>query len=381
MEYLLFGSLGLLFYVYAGYPLVLALLTRARKASPPAGRSDAARPTVSLFIPAYNEARVIADKVRNSLALQYPPDALDIIVVSDGSTDGTVEIARAAGGSRIRAYQSAQRMGKSALINRFAAAECRGEVIVFTDANALFTPDAIERLVSHFADPTVGCVVGNLRYVDQFTAVAKGEGLYFKYESLLKRLESRLGTVVAATGSIYAIRRRFLEDFAPDVANDFAHPIRVAAAGLKVVFEPQAIALERATAKPEEEFRRKARIVTRGMTAFARYGRECRMLHGTWGLCFISHKLLRWFGWLYAAMALLANVALFNAGPAYTALLAAQVVFYGTALAGWFAGTRRGRLVAVPFYFCMINIAALSGAWRFLNGRRLAIWESAPTTR
>jgi cellulose synthase/poly-beta-1,6-N-acetylglucosamine synthase-like glycosyltransferase len=220
-----------------------------------------------------------------------------------------------------------------------------------------------------------------LKYVDQFTAVAKGEGLYFRYESLLKKLESRLGAVVAATGSIYAVRRELLTEFSPDVANDLAHPIQTAAAGFKVVFEPRAVATERATAEPHEEFARKTRIVTRGMTAFARYWRTGRMLRGTWGLCFISHKLLRWFGWLYAVVAFGATLMLTARGQGYALLLAAQALFYLMALAGWAAGGRRGRLLAVPFYFCMINAAAFRGAIRFLSGRRMAIWESAPTTR
>lgn len=376
MEFVLLGSLALLIYVYIGYPCVLAGLGMGRRYQIPPDFS----PSVSLFIPAHNESQVIADKIRNSFELEYPPKALEIVVVSDGSTDGTPEIAQEAGADRIRVWRSPTRAGKSALINRFGPS-CRGEIIVFTDANAMFLPDAVKNLARHFVDPAVGCVVGRLRYVDQRTAVAKGEGLYFKYESLLKRLESRLGTVVAATGSIYAIRRRLLTEFAPDVANDFAHPILVAARGYKVVFEPEAVALEKATARPDEEFRRKARIVTRGLTAFARYWRKGHMLRGLWGFCFVSHKLLRWFGWVYMTVVLVASIALYDTGIAYKGLVWAQGLFYGLAFLAWGAGHRHGRFAAVPLYFCMINLAALAGVVRFFRGKRVAMWESAPTTR
>jgi biofilm PGA synthesis N-glycosyltransferase PgaC len=379
MEYLLLISIGLLFYIYAGYPLLLALLAVGRRGHQSAKRDDVA-PAVSLFIPAHNEARVIAGKVSNSIEQIYPPQSLEIVVVSDASTDGTSSIAAGAGGQRVSVHQSPVRMGKSALINRYTPM-CHGDILVFTDANAMFRPDAISLLVRHFADQRVGCVVGNLRYIDQVTAVARGEGLYFRYESLLKTLESRLGTVVAATGSIYAIRRDLIAEFSPDVANDFAHPIQTAAAGFKVVFEPDAIAFERATSQVDEEFSRKTRIVTRGMTAFARYWSEGRMLQGLWGFCFVSHKLLRWFGWVYALVAFGTTIALASEHELYRLLLVGQIAFYGIALLGWFAGSRRGKLLAVPFYFCMINAAALVGAVRFVGGRRMAIWESAPTTR
>jgi biofilm PGA synthesis N-glycosyltransferase PgaC len=377
MEFVLLGSLALLVYVYIGYPVVLSLLGSRRRCEIPRNTS---LPSVSLYVPAHNESQVIAEKIRNSLELEYPSEALEIVVVSDGSTDGTPEIAQAAGGDRIRVRHSPMRAGKSALINRFGPS-CRGDIVVFTDANAIFLPDAVKKLVRNFANPAVGCVVGRLRYVDRRTAVAKGEGLYFKYESLLKRLESRLGAVVAATGSIYAIRRTLLTEFAPDVANDFAHPILVAAAGYKVVFEPEAVALEKATAHVEEEFRRKGRIVTRGLTAVARYWRRCRMLHGIWGFCFVSHKLLRWFGWMYMTAVLVASIVLYDTGMAYRVLVWAQGLFYGLAILAWAAGRRRGRLVTVPFYFCMINLAALAGLVRFFCGERVATWESAATTR
>jgi cellulose synthase/poly-beta-1,6-N-acetylglucosamine synthase-like glycosyltransferase len=376
MQYLLAACVALLLYVYFGYPIVLRVLGARRAAL----RTGQDLPSVTLYIPAFNEARVIGEKVKNALSLEYPQDLLQIVVVSDGSTDGTVEIAQKVGGSRVRVWQSPGRMGKSALINRYLP-RCSGEVIVFTDANAMYTPDSLLNLARHFADPKVGLVAGNLKYVDQFTAVAKGEGLYFRYESLLKRLESRLGSVVAATGSIYAVRRRLVRDFAPDVANDLAHPIQVAADGFKLVFEPQAVALERATASADEEFRRKARIVTRGMTAFSRYRREYKMLRGLWGFCFISHKLLRWFGWAYALGIFVASAALVTEGVFYQVLLGGQIVFYGLALAGWAAGHKRHKALAVPFYFTMINLAALSGALRFVSGTRQAIWDSAATTR
>ncbi len=376
LEVLLVGLVGLVVYVHVGYPIVLLALRRFGRAP------DAApiTPPVTIFIAAHNEAKVIGEKLRTSLALDYPREALEIVVASDGSSDGTAEVARAFEPAGVVVREAARRGGKNAAINAFVPAT-RGQILVFTDANAFFERSAIRTLVRNFADPEVGLVAGNLRYVDAITAVAKGEGLYFRYEAFLKALESRLGTLVAATGSIYAIRRELFSPLDPDVANDFAHPIQVAAKGYRTVFERGAVACERATASPAEEFRRKARIVTRGLTAFARYRREFGMLRGLWGFCFISHKLLRWFTGAYLVGILLASAALASGSSVYGTLLAAQGVFYGTALVGWAAGSRRGRLLAVPFYFCMINAAAVVGIVRYLKGTRQVTWEQATSTR
>jgi cellulose synthase/poly-beta-1,6-N-acetylglucosamine synthase-like glycosyltransferase len=362
-------------YIYAGYPLVLLALPRRYTPRP---ASTERTPRITLFIAAYNEEAVIREKIENSLALDYPPDALEIVVASDASSDRTGAIADEYVSRGVKVFHATQRQGKNAAINAFLP-QTTGELIVFTDANSFYQPDALKKLARHFSDPAVGLVVGHLKYIDQFTSVAKGEGLYFRYETAIKRLQSRHGAVVAATGSIYAVRRELTtKDLDLDVANDLSHPITTASRGYRLLFEPEAIALEKATEESSDEFKRRARIVTRGYTALGRYWRSHHMFRGFWGFCFVSHKLLRWLttGWL---LGLLITSLFLPAWP-YRLMLAAQIAFYGLAVAGRFT-MRRNRLTTVPFYFCLVNLAAAYGAYRFVTSQRQSVWEVARTTR
>jgi cellulose synthase/poly-beta-1,6-N-acetylglucosamine synthase-like glycosyltransferase len=369
-------ALALVVYVHLGYPVMLALLGRGRTESV----GQEIWPRITVFVPAHNEGGVIGEKIENCLRLEYPRDRFEVVVASDGSSDDTAEIARRYEPAGVRVFESHGRGGKNSVINAFLP-QTTGEIVVFTDANSFFEPQAMRRLASRFADPTVGCVVGNLVYVDQRTQAGRGEGLYFRYESAMKRLESKLGALVAATGSIYAIRRTLFSPLDPDVANDFAHPIQIQAQGWQVVFEAGAVATEKATGAIREEFSRKVRIVTRGLTAFFRYHRRFRMLRGTWGFCFVSHKLLRWFTPLYLLTALGATTVAAAANGGFLWLLCGQLMFYALALAGWAFPGRGGRLLTIPFYFSMINLAALVAIVSYLRGTRRTTWASAPTTR
>ena len=375
MEYLFMFLLLIIVYVYIGYPILLMILNLERKANL---IKNEFTPTVTLFIPVYNEAKIIKEKISNSLALDYPKEKLQIIVASDGSNDDTVNIVKDFLGEGVILLESVKRCGKNSIINEYLP-QCNGEIIVFTDANAFFNMDAIKKLVRNFNNETVGCVVGNLRYVDEKTSIGKGEGLYFRYESLIKKLESRHGTLVAATGSIYAIRKKQFTQLDLDVANDFAHPIQLAAMGYKILFEPEAIAHEKATSSAADEFKRRSRIVTRGITAFMRYWRPYHMLRGMWGFCFISHKLLRWFIPFFLIVIFLSNI--FLRSPFFKFTLYSQFAFYFMALIGVFFKSRLGRFFAIPHYFCVINLAAFIGIMRYFSGKRQAIWEVAKTTR
>jgi cellulose synthase/poly-beta-1,6-N-acetylglucosamine synthase-like glycosyltransferase len=334
---------------------------------------------VTLFISVHNEEKVILRKIENSLALDYPREKLEIMIASDGSTDRTSRIVKEFLDRGVVFFESFERSGKNATINKYIN-RARGEIIIFTDANSFYMQDAVRKLVRNFFDGSVGCIVGKLKYVDEKTAVGKGEGLYFRYESMIKGLESRLGTVVAATGSIYAIRRELFTPLDMDVANDFAHPIQIAARGYKVVFEPEAIAYEQATSSIFEEFRRRARIVTRGFTAFGKYWRSYCMLRGMRGFCFVSHKLLRWFVPFFLIALFIANLFLLDS-PFFKITFYAQLSFYIAAFLGIFIKGKKGKLFVIPFYFCMINLAALTGFINYLRGRRQAVWEVAKTTR
>ena len=363
-------------YVYFLFPLLLkiaGLYARPVETRP-------IEPFVTLFVAVYNEGKVIREKLENSLSLNYPLDKLEIVVASDGSTDNTTEIVNGFSDKRVILFESLKRGGKNSVINEFIN-RCKGEVIVFTDANSFFEPDAIIKLTRNFTEEKVGCVVGKLKYVDEKNAVGRGEGLYFRYESMLKGLESTHGTVVAATGSIYAMRKKLFTQLDLDIANDFAHPIQISAKGYRVVFEPEAVALEKATASTHEEFKRRVRIVTRGFTAFVRYWRRYDMLKGMWGFCFISHKLLRWFVPFFLIAITIINLTLLES-PLFRIILYVQLAFYSLALIGVFLrGSKFGKPFTVPFYFCLINTAALVGIIKYFTGNRQAIWETAKSTR
>jgi len=362
-------------YVYAGYPMVLWLLGRNREAT----MGPSTLPRVTLFIPVYNEERVIGDKLLNSLQLDYPREKLEIVVASDGSTDRTAGIVKAFANHGVTLHETTKRCGKNSVINEFAARAC-GEILIFTDANSMFDKLAVRRLIERFAVETVGCVVGDLRYVCEDTPVGKGEGLYFRYESLLKQLESKIGNVVTGNGAIYAMRKALLAPIALDVPNDFAHPMHVAAQGYQVVFEDRARAFERATQCAREEFSRRVRIVNRSFTAFMRYARDAKLMASLWGFCFVSHKLLRWFVPFMLVGVLVVNLFLLTS-PVFRAALIVQGMFYVLGLVGLLVGRKIGRLATVPSYFLLINVAAFKGILQYFCGQRQAMWEAASTTR
>lgn len=377
-QLLFWGSAAIVAYAYVGYPLVLYILGRFRRL-PTASRSDEL-PSVCLIVSAFNEEKVLREKLTNSVAQRYPDGKLTIVVASDGSTDDTVEIAGEFARAGVHVNHSARRRGKSAVLNDVIP-QLDADVVCFTDANALFAPDAIEKLARHFAVPEIGCVVGRLRYVDgNATSVGKGEGAYWRYESHISRLESRLGSVLVANGSIFAIRRDLFSPLYPEVANDFQIPFDIAAKGSGVVYEPEAIAYERTAAYWHEEFGRKVRIILRGLSGFAVMRKRIRGLRL---FQLVSHKVLRWGVGVFMGVAFVANIFLARDSLFYTIPLAMQVALYVAAMLGWMqrdAGRAR-RTTYIPFYFTLVNTAALVAMTRFATGRRLTVWDKAESTR
>ncbi|HER43448.1 MAG TPA: glycosyltransferase family 2 protein [Candidatus Eisenbacteria bacterium] len=374
---LFFTISGIIVYSYVGYPLVLLVMGifRKRKKEPPELR----RPSVALIISAYNEERVIREKIENTLKLDYPKELLRIIVASDGSTDATNEIVREyeTRGVQLRAF--AKREGKSATLNR-AVLGLDEEIIVLSDANSFYREDAVERLVKGFRDHRVGCVVGRLIYLDNLSYVGRGEGIYWRYESYLNKLESRLGSVLVATGTIFALRRELFRPVLQDVANDFQLPAEVAMQGYSIVYEPEAIAYEQSTYFCKEEFSRKRRIIVRGLTGY-------RHLRGGFGgsfrtFQFISRKMLRWWVGPMLPLLYLSNIALIGETP-FLAIFLLQTAFYLFAAVGALLrrGVVRSKIFLVPFYFVIVNIAALAAIVTYFAGHRLSSWEKAETTR
>lgn len=364
-------------WVYVGYPLGLAVLGRLR---PRPRRRAPVRSALSVIVAAHDEVQVIADKIANVRTSDYPAELVEIIVASDGSTDGTVQAARRAGATRVL---DLPRVGKLTALNS-AVAVSSGEILLFTDADSLFEPGTLRELVSNFADDRVGGVAANLvRYVKQDgRPVARGEGLYWRYERLLKRLEDRVGSVVSATGHLYAIRRAC---FAPAAlasgTDDFLISSRVVAAGGRLAFDERAVVL---VSTPEEggtELRRKVRVMNRGLrSALALGGALLPSRTGLYGLEVIFHKILRRLVGFFLAAMLVASAVLAARSAIWWIALAPQLAFYALAAAGaLLSRTRWGRLkpLWIPYYFCLANAAAALAVLSLLVGVRMTTWEPA----
>jgi len=366
-------------YIYFGYPLIIGSFSVFKKSRKEERKTNL--PFVTFLILVHNEERVIREKIKNSLGLDYPKDKLELIIASDASDDKTDLIIKEYERKGIIFYREEERRGKNFMINNVIP-KTTGELIVFSDANSFYRPDAIKNLVKNFQNPKVGCICGKLIYTDNTgSLVAKGESLYFKYEAMLKNLESKFGAVVTGNGAIYAIRRSLFSPLSAEVPNDFAHPIEAMAKGYSVLYEPSAVAEEKATSSIKEEFRRRVRIVLRSFTAFIFYQKKYNILKNLNSFFFISHKLLRWF--IFPLLVIILFINSFLKGYFYELLFNLQIAFYLSALVGWFLQTLniRIKIFYIPFYFCLINLAGMIGIYKFLIGKKEVIWEVAKTTR
>jgi glycosyltransferase involved in cell wall biosynthesis len=367
---------GLLAYTWAGYAVLLRLMAGRHRPVPP---REPARPSLSVIVAAFNEAGCIREKIDTTLSQRYPAQRLEIVVVSDGSTDATDAIVARHPDARVRLIRQEPRAGKSPALNRGVAA-ARGELLVFTDANAMFAPDALARLAAPFADPRVGLVTGHGLYASTASDARAVSSGYVRYEALLRSGESALGFQASADGAIYAMRRRLYRDLQAAEVNDLLHPIQAELDGLTSHFEPEAYTVEPPSRDGGQEFRRHVRIVAQGMHLLRRWLPPliaARRWRAVWML--LSHRALRWTSAPALLVLLAANVVLLDRGALYAATLLAQGAFYALALAGWAAeraGRRLGRL-AVPYYFCLVAAAGAAGYYRFLRGGAQAVWAPA----
>ena len=370
MALLFWCSVGLLVYVYVGYPLVLWLLVRLRGARPI--RKGEHLPKVSLVISAYNEAAVIRQKLENAISLDYPADRLQVVVISDASFDATDDIVRSFA-PRVELLRQQQRRGKTAGLNRFVPG-LFGDVVVFSDANAMYDRRALRMLVRNFTDPEVGCVTGEARYLkgDQSTA-GVSERVYWDYELWIKRLETEAGSLVGGDGAIYAIRRRLWRTLPDNAINDFLNPLQIVAAGFRSVFDADAVCYEEPAGSVAREWRRRTRIVSRSWRAvFQAPGVLNPMRVGLFSFSLISHKVLRWFSGLFALAAVIAGIWLAVNAWALTATIS---VIIGILTAGALIGARPLRRIgAFGLYFTVINIASLLGVIRGTLGYVSGVW-------
>lgn len=367
------GSAALIAYAYLVFPALL--LVRGRLVRRPYRSADIT-PPITVIIAARDEVRAIGAKLANLRSLDYPHDSLEIIVVSDGSTDGTDAVVSGADDPRIRLL-AAPRLGKANALNA-AMSEAGGEIIVFSDANSLYAQSALRALVRPFADPTVGGVAGDQRYTSTARGgTSDGERRYWDFDRALKRAESASGNTISATGAIYAIRRNLAEPVVRGVTDDFFVSTGVIAKGYRLVFAEDAIAYEPVASSGRVEFGRKVRVITRGLRGVVlRRGLLDPRRHGFYALQLLSHKVLRRLVAVPLVLLPVAGAFLWREGGPYRLLTLVQLLFYGAGAVGLAVGpTGRRTPFGIAAYFCLVNAASLVAVVNLLRGHRIEQWQ------
>jgi cellulose synthase/poly-beta-1,6-N-acetylglucosamine synthase-like glycosyltransferase len=382
MDYLFWLSIIFIFYVYAGYPAVLLLLGKIINKKSKVNDINENLPFVSFIIAAHNEEKVIGNKLENCLALDYPHEKLEIIVVSDQSNDRTEEIVAGFASENIHLLKTERRLGKTGAQN-LAVRQATGEILVFSDANALWEKGALKALVAPFAIPGVGYVCGRLRYVNTRDGiVGYSEGLYWRYEIFLRKLESATGSITAGNGAIYAVRANNYHYFANDESHDFEFPRHLNTRSLSAVYVEDAIAYEKTGSTTGDEFKRKTRMMARVWGSIFRHpGALNPFSNGifyTWK--FTSHRLMRYLATVLLCIAFASNIILFSTSTIYQVLLLVQTGFYSLALAGAIFQLKP-KIFYIPFYFCLFNYASMVGMVKSLLGSTPAYWDKAESTR
>ena len=363
---LFWGSLGALAWTHVAYPAAAELAARARTRR--VRKDETAAPSVTVVIPAYNEEPVIERRLENLLALDYPPEKLEIVVASDASTDRTNELVEAVAvrEPRVRLLEC-PRGGKVAAQDR-AVRQASSDVVAFSDGNATWAPDALRALVANLADPDVAYVCGQLRL--QTAAGTNREGTYWRYEMKLREAESRLGSITGGNGSIYAVKRADYVEVDPRWGHDLSFPYRMVQAGRRAVYEPRAHAFEKPTPSNETEYRRKVRMFEHCWEITLR-GSMFRRLPSGYLVEIVSHRLLRYGSGILHLTLLVSSVALAADGWAYGIVLAGQVALVAAAAAG----------VPIARYYALVTWATVVALWNYLRRGVPATWEAAEGTR
>lgn len=376
--FLFWLAVAVLLYQYVGYPIALAALAALRgKQRPAEFARDEDLPRVTLVISAFNEAEVLDGKIRNALALDYPKDRLEIVVSSDGSTDATNDIARSFAADGVVLHEYPVNRGKNLCLND-TLPRASGDVIVFTDANGMYHPQAVRTLVQGFADPRVGSVCGELIYKNfNDNPIAEGYNRYWELDQMQKRLESDLGCLLGANGSIFAVRKHLCRAIPNDVCNDMVQPIWVAAAGHLCLYEPRAGSFEAGSRNLPDELKRRSRIIGRGIRGIAAVwpdiARQRAWLVG-WEL--LTRKGLRYLTPLWFLLLLVgAGLA---PGVFYKAVFVLQLLVYLAIPAGFILPEGKLKRLASPaVYFGIGNLAAIMGWWKVTTGSELGRWQTA----
>jgi cellulose synthase/poly-beta-1,6-N-acetylglucosamine synthase-like glycosyltransferase len=375
------AAMAMMAFIYVGYPaLMFALSLMLRR---PVRRDDIT-PRVSVIIAAYNEERDIEDKLKNTLALDYPRDRMEIIVASDCSTDRTDEIVHSFSAQGVILRRQPGRFGKTVAQNR-AAKAASGEILVFSDATTMYEPDAIRKIVRSFADPEVGCVAGQLIYADMSSsAVGRGCRSYWGYEKFLRRCESDVGSLVGVSGCLYAVRRICHAQLASDMIDDFAIAAEIHLRGLRTVYEPEAIAVEDTNRRAKDEFRMRVRVVKQTLSALNRYRHALDPLrHKLFAFQIISHKAMRYTIPFLLIAALAASGLAGDSVDWLRFAFLGQLALYGAAIIGFIGERLKIKLgpLAIPYYFVLVNAASLVAFLKFLRGETYVTWEPVRDAR
>ncbi|MBS1788266.1 MAG: glycosyltransferase family 2 protein [Acidobacteria bacterium] len=367
--------IGLILYTYIGYPIIVFLLSRIFLRPV---RKDDFTPSVSVIIAAYNEERDLPEKLENVLSLDYPKDKLEVIVVSDCSTDGTDEIVGRYADRGVILDRQEQRLGKTRAQQQ-AAKISTGEILVFSDATTIYRSDALKQIVRSFADPEVGCVAGQLIYVDKAsTAVGNGCRSYWSYEKYLKQCESRLGSLIGVSGCLYAVRRICQVKLSDQMIDDFVIATEIHLQGLRTVYASEAVSMEDTNKRGRDELRMRIRVISQTLRALNRY-REILSVsrHGMFAFQMLSHKVMRYLIPFFLIATIITNWMLMDKSLLYNYLLVGEAIFYLFAFVGWAAEKLKVKigLLAFPYYFALVNIASIGGIIKFIGGGTQVVWE------
>ncbi len=372
---------GLLAYVYAGYPVLVFLVGSL---FPKPVRRSTIEPDVTVLITAFNEEGAIRKKIENTLQIDYPPDKLEILVASDGSTDRTDEIVREFADRGVKLFRQEGRVGKTATQNH-AVERASGEIILFSDATTAYRKDVFHKLLPNFADPDVGCAAGRLIYVDdEQTNIGKGAKSYWNYETFLKTAESRACSLIGASGCLYAVRKSAYEPMYPEACSDFLICTSLYRKGLRSVFAPDAVCTEETNQNTAHELRMRVRVISQTFTDLWRNRDMLNPLKsGFYGIELISHKVLRYAVPVILLLLFVSSILIARSSVLYVPIVAFQILFYGSALAGWmFERTgRRITLLAMPLYFVLANLASALAFYKFLRGETYTRWEPLRQSR
>jgi poly-beta-1,6-N-acetyl-D-glucosamine synthase len=375
----------IVFYAYVGYGILLFLLIKIKRVFGKKAEhyTTHALPEVTFIVAAFNEERWIEDKIKNSLALDYPKDKIHFFFVTDGSDDSTPDLIKnyPKNGYDIQIFHQPERKGKIAAVERIMPF-VKTPITVFTDANTDLNPEAIKNIVKYYQNPKVGAVAGEKRVTMSGEASGAGEGIYWKYESLLKKWDAELYSAVGAAGELFSIRTDLYQPVSKDtLIEDFVMTLQIAMKGYTIAYAPEAFAVEGQSADVKEELKRKIRISAGGLQAI---GRLTPLLnpfkHGILTFQYISHRVLRWsLAPLALPFIFIINILLAKESTFYTYILYAQIFFYSTALLGWIFEQMKMKVKAfyVPYYFCVMNYSVYRGFFRLMAGKQSVIWEKS----